>query len=370
MRVYFAVVVGLVGFCSLNAADRTGQSIASFLQREVKLGNVTGAQVATGSNRSVRPRSYKFGVIGPRDHRPVSRNTLFCIASCSKPVASSVIFALLDQRKMKLSQNVGELLPEFSDANANSRAVDAPSLKHLLAHRGGIYSQHNNPSKEQLQPIRDFRLTLTESVTQISQQPLTSVPGTKYAYSGAGYCVVGRMAEVATGRDFETLLQENLCEPLQMTRTTYFPDTSRFDEIAEGGTNNFTPPHTLANSLKLPLVGGSIYSTADDLCKWLQMIAEGGKVSGKQILSSKALSVLTGPAFDSQPYGYGWLLTRSNGRVTAVSHKGSLPPYQAAVRINLVTGHYSVVLWTLANPRKVQATTRIRDQIAKLISQT
>lgn len=271
---------------------------------------------------------------------------------------------------MKLSQSVAELIPEFSSVTNNGQSVDSPNLKHLLTHRSGIYSQHDNPTVQQLQAIRDFRLTLKESVERISRQTLVSEPGTRYSYSGAGYCVLGRMAEVATGQEFEALLQEKLCQPLKMTRTTYFPDTSQFDEIAEGGRNNFTPPHTLSDSLKLPLIGGSLYSTAEDLCKWFQMITKGGTVAGNEILSSKAVKLMTGPAVESQPYGYGWLLTRSNGRVTAMGHNGSLPPYQAAIRVNLVTGHYTVVLWTLANPRKVQATKRIRSQIAKLISQT
>jgi hypothetical protein len=68
-----------------------------------------------------------------------------------------------------------------------------------------------------------------------------------------------------------------------------------------------------------------------------------------------------------QPYGYGWLLSKRNGKVFAVSHKGSLPPQQSTIRINLQNKRYAIVLWTLANPSKVNATTRVRDQVAQVL---
>ena len=87
---------------------------------------------------------------------------------------------------------------------------------------------------EQNRWIRDFTLTLAQAVDGIAGEPLIAQPGERFAYSGAGYCVLGRVAEVATGRNVETLLQEELGRHLDWRRTTCFPnpwDTN----VAAGG---------------------------------------------------------------------------------------------------------------------------------------
>lgn len=352
---------------SADAADRNAQSIVALLKREAAAGNVVGAQVLSGSRNDSRSRCYSIGQISPSDRRPVTRKTLFCVASCSKPVASAVIFTLLDRRKLALSQPVDRLLPAFSDLKADGVAVRSPTVKELLAHRAGLYSQNKSPTAQQIKAIRDFRLSLAESVEMISQESLVSEPGAAYLYSGAGYCVLGRLAEVATGADWENVLQANLCEPAGMKSTTYFPTDGEYEEIAEGGGTQLTPPHRLGSSLKLPLIGGSLYTTAGDFDRFLRIVLNEGSLEGRTVLSKRAVEVLTGPAFDNQNYGHGWLLTKRNGKVIALGHKGSLPPYQAAIRVHLPSGTFRVVLWTLAKPANVQATIRIRDQISAMM---
>ena len=361
----------LVGCCVHANAQRNTQSqhaIADYLRQEVAAGRVVGAQVLVGSSRSRDHEAINLGSVGLADIRLVSDETVFCVASCSKPIAAALIFTLLDSKQLELDQPANALIPVLNSlTTTDGTKTRSPTLRELLAHRGGIYSQIQGPTKIQLTAIRDFGLSLDESVQIIAKQPLSSPPGTHYAYSGAGYILVGMMGEKASGKEFETLLQENICKPLRMNSTTYFPNAQRMEEIATGGQSQLVPPHSMGTELKLPLIGGSIYTTAKDFERFARMVLFQGRLDRKQVLSKTAWRHFVSPAFPTQDYGYGWLLTKQGNRVVALSHKGSLPPYQSAIHINLQDKTYKIVLWTLAKPVDVQSTVRIRDSIATLI---
>lgn len=355
------------GVRSKRREGPTQTKISNYLADQIRTGGVVGASILVGSLNSETGAPTNLGTLAPDNRRPVSNDTLFCIASCSKPVASALIFTLLDDRKLRLDDEVGKYIPGLrSPKTVNGTPAPSPTLKQLLAHRGGIYSQMQGPNSEQLRAIRDFRLSLDQSVSLIAKQPLASKPGTTYAYSGAGYCLVGAMAEKATGQKIEDLLQEKLCQPLGMSATTYFPSPERFPFIATGGYTRYQSPHLLKNDLKLPLVGGSLHTTASDLERFARMVLSLGKSDGKRVLTPTAWQYYVSQPY-SQLYGYGWLLTKRNGKIIGLSHKGSLPPAQAAIALDLERNTYKIILWTLANPTNAQATNRIKTTIADMV---
>lgn len=343
------------------------RSIANYLQQEMQQGHIVGAQVFVSGPRMTTTRPVNLGTLGPDLAEPVTDETVFCIASCSKPIASAVVFTLLDQNKLQLEMPIGKLIPELAaPRTVAGQSTRSPTLRELLIHRSGVYSQHERPTPDQVSAIRDFTQSLDDSVAKIAVQPLTSVPGTQYAYSGAGYCLVGRMAELATQTDFETLLQENLCEPAQMKSTSYFPIQAGFKQIASGGQG--AKPHRLGSAHKFPLIGGSLYTNVTDLNRFTTMVLSTGRIENQQVLSAKAASYFISPAHPKQAYGYGWRLTQRRNVVTIAQHKGSLPPYQSAIQINLEHKVSKIVLWTLANPNNVAATKRISNQIDTLFN--
>ena len=349
--------------------DQSGELLKEYLQGEVDGGRVVGAQLIVGSSKRRKVSSpICLGTLALNSERKVTGETVFCIASCSKPIASALIFTLVQDKSLRLNQPVSDLIPQMRTIKLQSgKSSRSPTLQELLAHRGGIYSQMAKPNKVQLKAIRDFQLSLDESVNLVFNQPLSWEPGTKYAYSGAGYCLLASMAEKSTGKEIETLLQDRLCVPLGMNSTTYFPDVSKLKEIANGGIAGFTPPHTIGDKLKLPLFGGSIYSTALDLERFVQMILNRGRVGKSVVLRRKTFDEYMSIPFPAQTYGNGWLLRKRNKKVILVSHLGSLPPYQSALAIDLVNGTYRIVLWTLAKPADIQTTKRIREKITSLI---
>lgn len=345
-----SLVAILAFFTSSALSGANALDIA--LKRFVEDGQIVGAQVLVGEDDiTVFERNY--GVHSIDDKTPVDSETLFCIGSCSKPFASAVILGLVETGELNLHSPISEILPAFSNPTLSptSKSTRSPSLLELLSHRGGIYSQQRGVNRRQARWIRDFRVSLTESVNGISKEPLLAAPGTEYAYSGAGYCVLGRVAEVAAGDSFEEIFQTRIGDPLSFRRTTYFPKSGDHN-IASGSLNsgiNRATPH-LSEPFRLPLIGGSLYSTVQESSRFARMILQRGRFGEASVLAPDSFATYLSLPFEGQPYGLGWSIREENGRATEISHSGSLASSRASMRINLDHGRFGLVFYTLADP--------------------
>ncbi|MEZ5362856.1 MAG: serine hydrolase domain-containing protein [Bryobacterales bacterium] len=342
-------------FLLLAAAPLWAQStLDRALKQAVSDGALVGAQAYVGKGGEALLDAV-YGKVRPDRDAPVDAETLFCIGSVSKPLASAITLALAGDGKVALEAPVSRYIPSFD------RLPRPPTIAQLLAHRGGVYTQRRQMSKSQIRWIRDFRLTLEQAVEGIAGEELIAEPGELFAYSGAGYCVLGRALERASGDPMETLLQRRLAVPLGWRRTTYFPKVEDANVAAganrEGGLQRDTP-HLLGEEQRLALVGGSVYSTARELALFAHAIAQGGR----PVLSEEAFAKLTSPPFPGERYGYGWSLRMPDGaeKATALRHNGALAASRASLRIDLDSGKYAVVLYSIAGdpaegPKRVQA---------------
>ncbi len=178
------------------------------------------------------------------------------IASAGKWLASAMILAVVEDGKLSLDDEVVKWLPEFQ-GDPKGKAT----LRQLFSHTSGYppYQPKNLP--------KDNYQTTAESVAHLLPLPPNAEPGKQFNYGGLAMQVAGRMAEVVTGKDCETLFQEKIAKPLGMTKTRYTP---------------VDPAHA-------PMLAGSAISTLNDYTKFLTMIAQGGVFQGKRILSEKSI---------------------------------------------------------------------------------
>ncbi|MBI1357442.1 MAG: serine hydrolase [Acidobacteria bacterium] len=328
--------------------------LTSTLEELVAEGAVVGAQAVYG--QGAEASEIAIGLVEPGGARKVGAATQFCVGSVSKPLASAAIVGLADEGKLDLDAKADAYLPAYSHLRlASGESAEAPTLRQLLAHRGGVYSQHAGPMRpSQKRWIRDFRLTLAEAVEGIAGEPLASAPGSAYAYSGAGYCVLGAAAAAAVGEPFEQILRRRVVEPLALERTGYFPDPAEKDIAAGADPRTGKPhpetPHLLGAELRLALVGGSVYSTAGELARFARMaLAKGAAPGGRRALSERAWREWTRQPFPEQPYGHGWgLLLDASGRVRRLRHNGALAASRAILQADLDSGGYAAVTYTVA----------------------
>ena len=340
----------------------TTAQISRAAKAEVASGSTIGMQILIGRDgRTVF--SGNWGKRGIADARTVDGDTMFCIGSCSKPVASTVVLALADRKQLTLNQTIDTWLPDFGAGrlDGGGRVTRAPTLRELLSHRGGIYSQKRRIIPAQAKLLYRFDHTLEHAVTAMARYPYISEPGTDQAYSGAGYCVLGRVAEVAAEKEFDGLLQETVCEPLGMRNTSYFPERIS-ENIAAGvrvakdvAKQDVSLPH-LTDPHKMQLIGGSLYSTAEDLARLARMIAGRGQAGGKRVLSRSAWGMATAPGAKGSNYGLGWMLNRAGGQTVAVSHSGALFSARALVKIHIPSRSYLIVLRTVSYDLRKKAT--------------
>ena len=352
-RLFFHLLSFFSAFTFSNPSYASDfDTLDATLERLLTNGSILGAQALVGEGDQFLFEE-SFGVRSANDSEPINADTQFCIGSCSKPFASATLFVLAQNNQLSLDTPINRWLPQFAKPSivGSDPPTRSPNLLELLAHRGGIYSQKLGMNRRQARWIRDFRLTLEDAVNGIAKEALINRPGTEYAYSGAGYCVLGRVAEVALGQSFETLFQQSIAEPLRLSRTTYFPNPED-PNIATGsvkGNPNPTTPH-LSTPFHLPLIGGSLYSTARDTSRFARMILERGRFGDRTVLEPETYKNYLSLPFEGRAYGMGWSIREENDGPVEIFHTGSLASSRASLRINLDTGRYAIVFYTLNDP--------------------
>ena len=145
---------------------------------------------------------------------------------------------------------------------------------------------------------------LATMVDLTGRTPLVSAPGTKWAYSNAGINTLGRLIEVCSGQPYAEFIQQRLLDPLDMNSTSFWPDVTlqaslatpyRKDkvtgELVAAVNARFSLP--LQNKARTAIPAGGLFSTANDLAQFYQMILNGGKLNGQRILPATTLQLMT-----------------------------------------------------------------------------
>lgn len=376
------LVIFLLIFCCKKEEkplDPKLESFTSLFNGLLKQERIAGAQLIVGQKGQILYEK-TFGTLSVENNTLVNSKTLFCIGSCSKTFTGVIIMTLVTDGILELDAPIDRWLPQFADPQIAGvgTAERAPTVRELLCHRSGIYSQKRQLTEKQMGLIRDFSLTLKQSVDMIAKEELIYPPGSDYAYSGAAYCVLGRVAEVASGKMFEDLLQERICLPLDMNRTTYFPFLGEknialgHDSGEKGLVINNKTPHLLGSEHRFPLIGGSIYSTANETARFAQLVLYHGSIGSTKVLIEEGWLEMTSPQSEiPQPqayYGLGWRLNFHEGedRPWRIRHNGRLAGYNSMIRIYLDSGYFFVSNWTGPEPEPVREA--IEEALARLTS--
>lgn len=196
-------------------------------------------------------------VIHQKYYGNYNAGTVAYVASAGKWLAAATIAAVVDEGKLSWDDPISKWLPQFTDKKGKA------TLRQLLSHTAGYpdYQPEGNRT--------DNYQSLAESVAALLNLPADTLPGTKFKYGGLAMQVAGRMAELATGKDWETIFQDKIASPLQMKATHFTPVDA-------------TPGHS-------PMLGGGARTSLQDYSNFLSMISNNGLFRGKQILSVKAI---------------------------------------------------------------------------------
>ena len=194
--------------------------IPDFLRRY----RIPGAAVAVAKDgRLVLAQGY--GLADVQAQKPVQPDSLFRVASISKPITAVAILKLMEEGALNLEEKVFEILDEFitSKGTVADPRINDITVRHLLEHSGGWDS--NKSYDPMWVPFRVERelgvskpVTCHDVITYMLTQPLDFDPGTDYAYSNFGYCLLGRVIEAKTHESYEEFVSEQVFEPIGIDR--------------------------------------------------------------------------------------------------------------------------------------------------------
>ena len=257
--------------------------------------------------------------------RPITPDTMFQLASITKPFTAVAFMQLVDQGKIGLDDPVGKYLPVLKDLKVirkESRGeivLGKPrmvlTIRHLLSNSGGMVF---------LPSVQRYDLSevpLKTAVLALADQPLIHEPGSEYNYANSHFNVLGHIIETVTGKPFHEYMQDRLFDPLGLKDTTFFPDPDQLRRMAvmycadKKETGLVRSGYAL---LERPLdapnryaeAGAGLFSTPQDMARFAEMLVGQGKFRGRKIISRESfrqLSSVQTPATDADhPYGFGF----------------------------------------------------------------
>lgn len=188
--------------------------------------NIPGATVAVArGGELVYERG--FGYSDVENKTPMNANSVMRIASISKPITAIAVLLLMEDGKLKLEDLAIDHLTrdkKFSLAKDADPAWNRVTIQHLLQHSGGWDREKSkDPMFELLEITRALDLKKTARIPDIIKyqvtRPMDFEPGSRYAYSNFGYCLLGRVIESVSDQSYETFVTDRILKPCGMTQT-------------------------------------------------------------------------------------------------------------------------------------------------------
>ncbi|WP_230221008.1 serine hydrolase domain-containing protein [Blastopirellula sediminis] len=307
-----------------QSADAT-KSIDAAVQPYVDRQELAGAVMLVADQEKTLSLS-AVGFADIASQTPMKDDSIFWIASQSKPITAAALMMLVDEGKVKVDDPVEKYLPEFQGQMVVAekdgehvllkKPVHPITVKNILSHTSGL------PFASRIeQPTLD-RLPLADRVRSYAMTPLEFEPDSKYQYSNAGINTAGRIIEVVTGKSFEAFLDERLFQPLGMTDATFWPSEEQVARIAKSykpGPGGSGLEETTISQLhyplsdkaeRYPMPAGGLFAKASDIARFYQMLANEGELDGKRYLSKEAVAMMTSRQTPEElPTGYGFGLS-------------------------------------------------------------
>jgi len=336
------------------------------IEEEIEKGNFPGAVVLIGKQDDILYwKAFGHKVIEPREE-PIDRNTVFDLASMTKPIATAAsIMILRDRKAIELDDYVGAYLSAFA-----CNGKEEVRIKHLLNHTSGLPAYMSAAKlKEQ------FGSPCPEKVIEkICGLEAVSAPGEEFRYSCLGYITLAKIAEAVSGKSIGDFSRENIFARLDMKHTAYNPPVSWEKDIAA---TQIVDRQLIRGTVHDPLaklMGGisgnaGLFSNAYDLSIYCRMLLNDGIWNGIRVLSPEAVTMLTTAQVYDRAYGFD-----VNSSYSSV--KGSYAPEKAfchtgytgtSIVCDPVSEAFVIILTNRVHPNDEGTAKPVRSKVADIV---
>lgn len=305
-----AVCVACVAFVHADAQNTLAARVAALIDAARPQAGAPGMSVAVVVGDRVAWEGAS-GLADVENQVPARSDSVFRIASISKPIAATAVMQLVERGRVSIDDPIRKYVPFFPDKGGLPLTV-----RHVMTHTSGI--RHYKPGE--MENMTRYG-SIEDAATIFENDPLLFTPGTKYSYSTYAYNLLAAVVEAASGLTYETYLNEHIFGPAGMTKTRLeraeeiVPNRVRQYQKAGGSVRN---AHYADLSVKW--AGGGVISTAGDLARFHIALDEG------KLLKPETLQQMYTPAKladgTATEYGLGWMVTTDASRRTWIAHSG------------------------------------------------
>jgi D-alanyl-D-alanine carboxypeptidase len=344
--------------------SRQEERIRALVAEYMKAFNVPGLSLAYGRGADLL-LVRAFGLADRETGEAVRVESLFRIASVSKSITSAAIFSLVEQGALRTTDRVfasGGILRAYADSPQRADWVRAITIHHLLTHTSGGWPNDESDPMFGNRDLDARKLIAHTLATRPPQYP----PGEHYEYSNFGYCILGRVIEIATGMPYDRYVQSRILDPVGITDMRIATKEAAAREVHYYRTSA-DDPYALPIT-RMDSHGGWI-ATPTDLVRYATALFSAVDRRGaKPLLSSVSLATISTGTSANPKYGCGWNLNDSGN----AWHTGHLPGSEALL-VHAKDGvTWAVVLNTRdkRNPAMTSALDRLMWQIRETIPQS
>ncbi|MFN7803535.1 MAG: serine hydrolase domain-containing protein [Planctomycetaceae bacterium] len=277
-----------------QASDRAAEAfnphqvarIESLISAAIQEGKLPGCVLTVGRHDQVLlSRAFGHRQLVPAP-QPMTDDTIFDLASLTKPIATGTsVMLLIERGQLQVTDRVAQHWPEFG-----TRGKELLTLFDLLTHQSGLIADN---------PLADYEQGPDEAWRKICDLPLRTPPRTKFVYSDVNFLVLGKLVERVTGETLAAFSVREVFEPLGMSHTRFVPPPEWRPRIAPTGQRGDRWLIGEVHDPRAHLLGGvaghaGLFSTATDLALFAQMLLQGGQSRGRQILSQQSVTQMIG----------------------------------------------------------------------------
>lgn len=294
-----------VGRADIQAAGMNAQRLAAIpvrMKAFVEAGKTAGIVTLLARHGHIA----SFEAVGYQDletRKPMRKDTMFRIASLTKPITCAAIMVLVDEGRLAVIDPVEKYLPEYKTLklnpcgarlgyNCESIAPPRPiNIEDLMTHTSGLPASAETDN-------RAVPSSLAELVAAGAKTQLLFQPGTRWSYSNLGFDILGRIIELVSGQSFDRFLNERIFEPLGMKDTYFLVPAEKRQRIAslyEYSDGKLKRVHADEGTerAQIPSPAGGLVSTANDLLRFSEMMRGEGMLEGRRVLSRAAVELMT-----------------------------------------------------------------------------
>jgi CubicO group peptidase (beta-lactamase class C family) len=297
------------------------------VQRHIDGGSLSGAVTLVARHGKIAHLE-AHGLMDVESKKAMQKDGVFRLASMSKPITAVAVMMMVEEGKVRLNDPVSRFIPEFKSMKVavpkpNARGGAAPAnpgpggrggpppevdlvsatreitIRDLLTHGSGLLSGGLGNATAGEAASRAPNDTLATYIPKLGAIALDFQPATLWRYSGlAGFDVLGRVVEIASGKPYDQFLRERLFDPLGMKDTGFAltpaiqPRLVTLYRRGQNGLERLPDQNGLSSSTYFSGAGGLV-STAEDYAQFATMLVNGGELNGKRYLSPRTIDLMT-----------------------------------------------------------------------------